>query len=307
MSLKHNLAQVPFSLHLDDATLQPLVISRQRDFDALFQGFSGMRAVSYVSSASLLLDFLDGRGFRTIELLVGDNVDSRQLKDDLSQKSPSVTERLASEVEAGTLRILLPKRTIHSKFYLLSSDDQVRLIVTSANLTESARRASAQTNYSWYLDVPLGHPILEKAELDYQKHCDGAELFMGDLLQLLGKRRNMARSEIVSLWLGSEGEDGHMGEAMAFVQGLVSEALAHPGEEQQPVIRIELPATADTRRHTVRLLTPLGIDGRAREASLTPREDHPLRRRGPRRPCNASRCKKKGGPLGLPRQYQPPR
>lgn len=270
MSTKRNLAQAALSLEWDDAGLETLVISRQKDFDALFEGYLDMRAISYVSSASLLLDFLDYREFARIELLVGDNVDSRQLKDDLSQKGPSVTERLAAEVEAGRLRVLLPRRTIHSKFYILGRDDNLRLIVTSANLTETARRASGQMNYAWYVDVPASHPVAQRALRDYESHCNGAELFMGDLLDLLGRRRNMARAEIVSLWLGGEGEAGHVGEAKAFVQGLVSQALSHPGEEQQPVIRIELPTAPDTRRHAVRLLAPLGIDGRVRETSISP-------------------------------------
>src|SRR5437867_5842368 len=148
MSPKPSGEQATLSLDWDDAALRTLVIARQKDFDALYDGYSGMRAISYVSSSSLLLDFFDQRGFARIELLVGDNVNSRQLKDDLSQKGPSVTERLAVEVEAGRLRVLLPKRTVHSKFYILSRDDHFRLIVTSANLTETARRASGQTNYA---------------------------------------------------------------------------------------------------------------------------------------------------------------
>lgn len=39
----------------DRGVLQSVVISRRRDFDALFDGFTELRAVSYITSASLLL------------------------------------------------------------------------------------------------------------------------------------------------------------------------------------------------------------------------------------------------------------
>ena len=170
-------------------TIQSVVITRQRDFDALFQGFTYLRAVSYVTSASLLLDLMENRGFRRVELLVGENVSSQHLKEELTHGDRPIVDRIASAVESGILRILVPKRSIHSKFYLLGNGQFSRLIVTSANLTETARRAIAQTNYAWYVDVPAGHPMLIRAERDYQEHCDGATLFMGDLVQLLKKRQ----------------------------------------------------------------------------------------------------------------------
>lgn len=42
--------------------LQTQVIKRRKDFDSLFDGFSKMRAISYVISPDLLLDFFDKRG-----------------------------------------------------------------------------------------------------------------------------------------------------------------------------------------------------------------------------------------------------
>lgn len=68
--------------------LNTVVISRRRDFEKLFEGFTRLRAISYVSSAELVLEFLDQWGFEEIELLVGDNIDAKQLKDDLVGKSP---------------------------------------------------------------------------------------------------------------------------------------------------------------------------------------------------------------------------
>ena len=264
------MAQPALAPEWPDNIIQSVVLSRQRDFDALFDGFTDLRAVSYVTSASLLLDFIENRGFRRVELLVGESVSSQQLKEDLTHRDRPVVERVASEVETGSLRILVPKRSIHSKFYLLGNGEFSRLIVTSANLTETARRASTQTNYAWYMDVPAGHPMLLRAERDYQQHCEGATLFMGDLVQLLKKRQDLASGEVVSIWLGTESADPDLAEARAIVQELVSDALAYPGDEERPVIHVELPKAPDSRRQTLKLLTPLGIDGRAPQGRITP-------------------------------------
>ena len=254
----------------DRGILQSVVISRRHDFDTLFDGFTELRAVSYITSASLLIDFLDNRGFRRIELLVGENLTSQQLKEDLARRDRSVIDRIASEVEAGNLRILVPKRTIHSKFFLLGNEQFSRLIVTSANLTETARRASSQINYAWYVDVPSGHPMLVKTERDYQQHCEGATLFMGDLLQLLAKRQDLASGEVISIWLGTESSDPDLAEARALVQDIVSDAFARPGDEERAVIHVELPKAPESRKQALKLLTPLGVDGRASDARLTP-------------------------------------
>ena len=264
------MAQPALALEWDSGVLQTVVISRQRDFDALFEGFTEMRAVSYVTSARLLLDFMENRGFRKVEILVGENVTVQQLKADLKHQERSITERIASEVEAGTLRILVHKRTIHSKFFMLRSDEFTRLIVGSANLSDTARRAANQTNYAWYVDVPSGHPMLLKAERDYQQHCDDASLFMGDLLQLLAKRQNLASGEVITIWLGTESSDPDLAEARALVKDIVSDAFAHPGDEERAVIHVDLPKGPDSRKQALKLLTPLGVDGRAGDARITP-------------------------------------
>ncbi len=264
------MAQPALAPEWDRGVLESVVISRRRDFDALFDGFTELRAVSYVTSASLLLDLMEDRGFRKVEILVGENVTVQQLKEDLTHRDRSIAERVASEVEAGTLRILVPKRTIHSKFFLLRNDEFWRLIVTSANLSETARRATSQINYAWYLDVPAGHPMLVKAERDYQQHCEGASLFMGDLLRLLAKRHDLASGEVISIWLGTESSEPDLAEARALVQDIVSDAFAHPGDEERAVIHVELPKAADSRKQALKLLTPLGVDGRAAEARISP-------------------------------------
>lgn len=265
------MAQVSLALGQIGEVIHTLVISRQRDFDSLFEGFTGLRAISYISSADLVLEFLDKRGFDNIELLVGENLDTKQLKDDLAQKEPAVTVRLAQELETGRLRILTPSRPVHTKFYILNRGGDFRLVITSANLSQTARRGSAQTNYAWYVDLPGGHPLLEQAEKDFQAHCKGAELFMGDLSELFKKRRDITVEEVVSVWLGTERNGARdTAEIRAVLQGLVSEVFAHPGEEEQPVIQVSLPEALGARKQAQKLLRPLGIDEKKQEAAVSP-------------------------------------
>ena len=62
----------------DRGELQTAVISRQRDFDALFDGFTELRGVSYITSTRLLLDFIENTGFEKVESLGGDSVTVQQ-------------------------------------------------------------------------------------------------------------------------------------------------------------------------------------------------------------------------------------
>tara|TARA_Y100000310_G_scaffold337975_1_gene426405 strand:+ start:4093 stop:6114 length:2022 start_codon:yes stop_codon:yes gene_type:complete len=266
-----DMAQASLALTGLEQSLQTVVVSRQKDFDQLFEGFKKMRAVSYVSSAEVLLDFLDTKGFDHIELLVGEGINSGQFKDDLRQKSAEVTERLAGELEAGRLRFLVSRRTIHSKFFILSDEERTRVIVTSANLTQTARRATNQTNYALYVDLAALDPLLERFEEDFQKHCKDSEVFMGDLIDLLDKRREIPREQVVSVWLESTGNGRRSDtEVYAAVENMVTQALSNREELEQPVVRLELPATPAARKDSQRLLKPLGADGKTSSVIVTP-------------------------------------
>jgi hypothetical protein len=303
------MAQPALASGWDSGVLQSVVLARQRDFDGLFDGFTELKAVSYVTSTRLLLDFIENRGFAKVEMLVGENVTIQQFKDDLTHQERTVTERIAAHVESGALRMLVPKRTIHSKFFLLRNDDLSRLIVTSANLSDTARRASSQINYAWYLDVPSGHPMLVRAERDYQEHCEGASLFMGDLLQLLAKRQDLASGEVISIWLGTESADPDLAEARAIVQDIVADAFTHPGDEEHAVIHVELPKAADSRKQALKLLTPLahppGCRQSFRRITNLACVCHSVRGRSSRGAYLARRRRKARGPPRVPRRNHP--
>jgi len=98
--------------------LQTRVIARRKDFDELFDGFGKMRAISYVISPDLLLEFYDKRNYTDLEIVVGENF-SESYKQGLEQRNIEVVERLAGLVERGMLRVFVPTHTIHTKLYIL--------------------------------------------------------------------------------------------------------------------------------------------------------------------------------------------
>jgi len=237
--------------------LQTRLISRRKDFDDLFDGYEKMYAVSYVISPDVLLDFYDKRGYTELEIVVGENL-SESYKHNLEQKPIEIVERLEELVETGTLRIYVPSHTIHTKLYILEKQDGIRVIQTSANLTATAQDARRQTNYAWYLDVPVGHPFLEQLIQDYQTHLRGCSLFMGDLKELLEKNRHQDRKQLIEAWLkGSVSSDEQDFEMRGVFHELSSSLIEAGAIEQEKVTILRLPESDLVKKRVERQLMPL--------------------------------------------------
>ncbi len=246
---------------------QTRVISRRRDFEGLFEGFSKMRAITYVASPGLILEFLDKRGYTLVEIVVGDSLAPARLPSEwrqhLIQQGLEFTEQLAERVEKGSLSILIPNRTIHSKLYLLERNGTARVIVSSANLTESARQAR-QVNYALFVDLTPGHPFVSQAVKDYDAHCTETTLFMGDLVELFRERKDAARREVIEAWLrGTVGADQE-GETRRVFHELSVGALERTDRQEEPLITVRLPDVPATRKQVERALAPVS---RARGAA----------------------------------------
>ncbi|GEM_PF-5550154 len=59
-----------------ETNIRSKIIARKSDFDGLFDGFNKLRAISYVVSPDLLLEFFDKRGYTEVEVCtipVGDH------------------------------------------------------------------------------------------------------------------------------------------------------------------------------------------------------------------------------------------
>ena len=233
---------------LGASPLHSCVISRRRQFDSLFDGFHRLQAISYVVSPDLLLAFFEGRGFDEIEIVVGENL-TEQYRQTLSQKGQRVTQALAELVEQGKLRIFVPKHTIHSKLYILWTDGLCRVVQGSANLTETARRATSQVNYVWYGDFAADDPWLRQVLDDYRAHLQNCSLFMGDLVELFRQRPEENRGDLVDAWLkGRVTEDDELGEGR-FLQQLTARSLESLDEpDAEPVFIVELPDAPKMRQ-----------------------------------------------------------
>jgi hypothetical protein len=249
--------QLQGSLFSGFPDLQTQVINRRRDFDGLFEGFQKIRAISYVLSPDLLLDFFDQRGYEDVEVVVGENL-TESYKRNLEQKPIDIVERLEVMAEQGSLRVYVPTKTIHTKLYLLERPDVIRVIQTSANLTVTAQDARRQTNYAWYLDIPPSHPLLEKLVEDYETHLQGCNLFMGDLVELLAKNRNQDKTQLIEAWLkGVIATDEQDFEMRTIFHELTSGLLEAGPAGEEKVTLLRLPETDTARKRAERQLKAL--------------------------------------------------
>lgn len=250
----HNILQGDLFAGL--SPLQTRLIARRKDFDELFDGFTKMRAISYVISPDLLLEFFDQRGYTELEVVIGDSL-SEVYKKDLEQKGVEVTDRLAEFVERGALRIFVPTRTIHTKLYILESPDLIRVIQTSANLTVTAQEAKKQINYAWYLDIPFGHPLLDRLNKDYQSHLYGCSLFMEDLKELLKQGTDADRKKLIEVWLkGVVTEDQDI-EIRGIFHQLSASLVEAADSKEERVTVLKLPESELARKKVERHLMPL--------------------------------------------------
>lgn len=231
------------------------VINRRKDFEALFKGFTKMRAISYVASPNLLLEFLEQQGYTELELVVGDSL-TEVYRQELAQKGIDVTERLVEQVEKGAIRIWVPDRIVHTKLYILETSKHTRVILSSANLTESARRAK-QVNYSWYADLPPSHPWLQRVIEDYEAHRNGCSLFMGDLIELFRGQSEVPRRELVDAWLKGTLLGEANVETRRILQEISVQALESVNNRDEAIITLRLPEASPARKQLEKSLARL--------------------------------------------------
>lgn len=246
--------------------LQTLVISRRKDFDSLFEGFTKLRAISYVVSPDLLLEFFEG-GYEEVEVLVGENL-AEPYRQGLAQKDRALTQQLSELIEKGVLRIFVPKQTIHTKLYLLEGPSVSRVILTSANLTETAQRASGQTNYAWYADLSCDDPWFSRVNKDYQTHMKGCSLFMSDLMELFQKRTHDSRVDLIEAWLKGGIANQEEFETKKAVQDIIREALQPTSLQEEPVFVFTLPESTHARKQVEQLIKPLASSKNGNEVQL---------------------------------------
>jgi len=239
------------------ADLQTAVITRREHFDRLFDGFTRLRCISYVTSGTLLLELMEQRGFQSVELIVGDSLAALE-RESLAEEGAPVVERLASLVENGKLTVHVPKRTNHSKLYVLNgAGPTTRVIQTSANFTETARKATNQTNYAWFVDLAADHSALKRILADYTQHMKGCSPFLGDLLDLIRQTPETPREVVVEHWLSGTGA-GSTTTINTAVAEVSDWALSMDSAVEEPVYTIQIPNASGAPRQTEKALTALG-------------------------------------------------
>jgi hypothetical protein len=233
------------------------VITTRRDFETLFVGYDRLRAVSYVVSPDLLLRLFDPPGFSRVEIVVGDNL-SESYRQTLREKGVPVAAALASLVADDRLTILVPRRTIHSKLYILSNDGQHRIVQGSANLTEAARNASRQINYVWCMDADDTDPWLTRVVADFESHRRECSIFMGDLAELMRRSTPSDREALVEAWLKGTAGDPDELEIRNIQRELAARALERVQGGEESIFSISLPEAPRAVRHIERILEPAG-------------------------------------------------
>jgi len=235
--------------------LHTQVISQRKSFENLFEGFTGLRAISYVASPLLLNEFYEKFGYKSLEIVVGENL-TDIYREELTRRGVEVTEQLTERVKSGTLRIFIPKRTIHTKLYILEKTGLYRVILSSANLTKTAEKAQ-QVNYAWYFDLEPQESLLQKVIEDYEKHRKECSLFMDDLLQLIEKSSDRPRREIIEIWLKTSVAEETDSAVIKVLQEISKQSLENPKFREEPLITIRLPEAPVSRKQIERILSPL--------------------------------------------------
>lgn len=249
--------------------LQTSIIKSKKKFEALFDGFSKLRAISYVVTPDRLLDLFD-KGFETVEIVVGDSL-TNSYKHELSkEKKPiEVTKQLAELVEGDRLRVFSSKRPIHTKLYILENNQIIRVMLSSANLTETAWKAH-QINYCWYLDFPSYSRSKELKQIikDYEAHKEGCTLFMDDLVNLKRQSNGEDRDNVYEIWLQTPVKS-EVAEARKIVSTVTEQALGlDETGESDSIISISLDSSSGKRAVIKKFLRPFNVQETDKGLSL---------------------------------------
>ncbi len=270
--------QAQLSLFPEEGSSKPqtLYLQKPNDFEGLISGFKEIRAISYVASPSLVLSIFERYKFEYMQLLVGENISIKHYKKYLENKQISLIQRLMHLIKEQKLSVLFPKgKTIHSKFYILSSKDKHRVIVGSANFSEPAAKASKQHNYVVYWDLGSTDALLERFIQDYKAHLKNSRLFLDDLIKLT-ETRDEEEEKVIRTWLSQdvgEVKDLVESETSRVFTDLTRQALdavdnrenlenpdvEDPGQEQldSGEIRVVIPSDARTQEGIEKKLQPL--------------------------------------------------
>ena len=259
-----------FPMFDPDQTPKMLLLRRKKDYEDLFSfvGVSKIKMVSYVASPSKLLKYLEENETLKIELVLGEGLTGKEYKSHLQKEESAISEKLAGFLKEGRLTILTPPRTNHSKFYILYAPLYVRIIQTSANLTETASQPSRQNNNAFYWDLRYDSKLLKEFEKHYEDHTRECDLFMGDLIELFKKNLTDSTQHLIQTWLtydDSAASEDSVDKLFDQLATAVSDTTPRQGED--PIVQLTIP---DNLRKGKKLERPLkGLDHKIHDRNLT--------------------------------------
>ncbi len=167
------------------------LIQSTRGFVRLFEGASRARIVTYIAHASEVLDLFDSGGMEAVELVLGESVEEFRSSLDLAR-----LDGLVRRLEDGSLSLLVGRKTIHSKLYLLDlRDGRLRVLHGSRNLYPSGSWDSIAVH-----ELPDRHPMAAAFAGHYDEHRDGCDAYLGDLVGQV-RREPSRRGELLEAWL----------------------------------------------------------------------------------------------------------
>ena len=233
-----------------------VAINSQKTAEKLFSehDFMSLSGVTYVASLRVIDDYFNSYGFKSIELVIGDNVSEATLRGELKQADEEMIDRLTKRCQDGSLKILIPAKTDHSKFYMLEDGKMTRIIFGSANLTATGL-GGKQRNSVMVWDLPRTHPFVNTfREYFEENHRAGCSLFMEDLSQMLNAEPDGDRKEIIRRWIETVPDETDR-EAAAILQDISATVLENNSQDTVE-ISVSLPP-GPAQKRVMRLLGPI--------------------------------------------------
>ena len=180
-----------------------VMLKNKASWRKLFNGFTELYGVTYMSSQQYLLTLFEDQGFEKVELLIGHGL-VEGYRQKLNGNNLAI-EKLFDLVRQKSLIVYGTKATNHSKLYILKKPGLTRVIIGSPNLSYTAE-GSRQREICAYWDVEngnyAGEEILNQADESYQTMLDESDriVFMEDLIEQVIDEPNNDKIEQFQLW-----------------------------------------------------------------------------------------------------------
>jgi len=220
-----------------------VMLKNKAAWKKMFDSFTEMYGVTYMSSPQYLLTLFEDQGFEKVELLIGHG-----LVQGYNQKlvgNETAIERMYNLVEQKSLTVYGTKATNHAKLYILKKLGLTRVVMGSPNLSYTAE-GSRQREICVYWDIEddneAGQVILSQALNAYQSMLDESDriVFMSDLQDQIIEGNSSDKVEQFQLWTRGKNNSESVAVRAIFDQ-IKGQAFNESNDESVPEIHITIP------------------------------------------------------------------